>query len=252
MPFVKIDNLKIFYRLVGLVEEIEKQKIVILHGWGIDSGYFIPLANELSQNFEVYIPDLPGFGQSDEPSTPWDIGNYADFVLKFIQEQNLEEFYLFGHSFGGRVAIKLASQKQGQIKKLILCGAAGIKTPLNFRQKLAQKLATTGRKLIPTKNQKLKKIVYRLAGQQDYLQASPIMKETLKKAIAEDLTADCSKIKIPTLLIWGQQDKFTPLWQGEKMARLIPNSKLEIFPGGHNLYRTQPQKIGEVIKSFIQ
>ncbi|HHD92223.1 MAG TPA: alpha/beta hydrolase [Candidatus Portnoybacteria bacterium] len=257
MPSIKIDNLKIFYQQIKKQANGEdssllatKPKIIILHGWGINSNYFIPLANELAPDFEIYVPDLPGFGQSSEPDTPWNVDNYTDLIIKFARELNLEKFYLFGHSFGGRVAIKLTSRNQNQIEKLILCGAAGIKTSLNFRQKLAQKIVTTGRKLIRTKNQKLKKIIYRLAGQQDYLQASPIMKETLKKVIAEDLSGELPKIKIPTLLIWGQDDKFTPLWQGKKMAQLIPNSKLEIFPGGHNIYRIQPQKVSQAIKYF--
>lgn len=249
MFFTTINNLRIAYRKIG----VGKKKIIVLHGWGIDSNYFIPLAEQLADEFEIYIPDLPGFGQSDQPLKLWTLDDYVDFVLRFVKSQRIEKFYLFGHSFGGRIAIKLAANlPMDLLEKLILCGAAGIKEPLNARQKIAKALALIGKGIPFTKNKLFKKILYKIAGQQDYFRATPQMKEILKKVIQEDLTSELPKIKFPTLLIWGREDVFTPLWQGKKMARLIPNSKLKIISGGHNIYRIYPKEVGEIIKQNIE
>lgn len=111
--FTTINNLKIHYRQQGL-----GRPFLILHGWGRGSQSwqkFLDLVKDKvdiqkSSSLQIIIPDLPGFGQSDYPPEAWSVGDYAEFVWQFLEKLNIKNFYLLGHSFGGRIAIKMAAE----------------------------------------------------------------------------------------------------------------------------------------------
>ena len=61
---------------------------------------------------------MPGFGDTSEPAEPWDVGNYTDFVIKFIDSFNFKKIILLGHSFGGRVIIKMLTERKTDFEVL--------------------------------------------------------------------------------------------------------------------------------------
>lgn len=229
--------------------------IVVLHGWGSKIERWFPLKTELEKaGFEVFLPHLPGFGQAEPPDQPWGVSDYAQWV----KEQLPENYFLLGHSFGGRVAIKLVSQNPEGLKGLILINSAGIKTKNAFRRFVFLLLAKTGKLffIIPPfsffKNF-AQRILYKLAGEKDYYRAKGVMKETFKKVVGEDLKADLKKIKVPTLVLWGEKDTFTSLADGRLMNQLIPNSSLSVFPNiGHDLPFKFPEKVAWSIINFVK
>src|SRR3989344_6646864 len=83
--------------------------MIVLHGWGSNSARWEKVAELLGEkNIQVFVPDLPGFGQTPEPKTAWDLNNYVEWVKEFsekIPELN-HGFFLLGHSFGGSLAVK--------------------------------------------------------------------------------------------------------------------------------------------------
>ncbi|MEA3292985.1 MAG: alpha/beta hydrolase, partial [Patescibacteria group bacterium] len=100
-----INGLKINYKIAG-----EGQLILILHGWGGSSDSWVEVIKILSnQGYKIICPDLPGFGKTQKPNYSWELGDYRNFVKKFIENLNLEKFYLLGHSFGGAIAVKFSS-----------------------------------------------------------------------------------------------------------------------------------------------
>ena len=109
--------------------------------------------------------------------------------------------------------------------------------------------------LVPTKNAKdlVKKTCYRLIGWRDYAGAKGIMREVLAKVIREDLTSIFSRIKTPTIIIWGDKDKITPLEDALLMKEHIKNSSLTILPDvGHRLRSEAPEKLLDVISQFLK
>lgn len=178
-----INNLTINYKTFG-----NGKPLLILHGWGGSSNSWIEVAEIISQKgFKVVCPDLPGFGKSQEPPKPWSVDDCAAFISEFTKALDLENFFLFGHSFGGGLALTFSAKNPQTTKLLILCGAAIIrKERLNFRQKIARFMAK-GRELllaIPVIGQTLyglaQKIVYGIAGTKDYYRSTRNMRETLK------------------------------------------------------------------------
>lgn len=232
-----------------------KPGIVILHGWGSRVERWQPLKKELEKaGFVVFLPHLPGFGRAAPPQEPWSVLDYANWV----QEKLPKEYFLVGHSFGGRVAIKLASQHPEGLQGLILVDSAGIKPMREWKCPIFLILAKLGKMLFVLPpflffKEWAKRWLYYLCHGKDYYQAKGVMKETLKKVVREDLRGDLRKIKVPTLILWGERDKMTPLADGELMGSLIKNSSLKVFPDvGHDLPLKLPRKTAEEVINFIK
>ena len=100
-----VNGLKINYEEKG-----EGDLIVLLHGWGSNITLFANMIELLSKKYKVVAMDMPGFGKSEEPKEPWDVSAYVQFVIDFLKEYDAKEVMLLGHSFGGRVIIKMHSR----------------------------------------------------------------------------------------------------------------------------------------------
>lgn len=229
-----------------------KDLIVLLHGWGASKEKLLPLGKALEkQNWQVLIPDLPGFGKTKPPSRPWKVGDYAQFILRTVMSlDNQGKIYLFGHSFGGRLTIKMASLYPQKIKGIILCGSAGISRGNLFKRIFFLMMAKIGRLILP-KSHFYRHLVYKLAREHDYEKAKGVMKQIFKLVIAEDLRPLLSKIKIPTLICWGLKDKETKFSDAQIINNQIKNSKLISFPGlGHRLPYEEPELLAKRITEW--
>jgi len=250
---ILVNNLKVNYKIAG-----EGPAILVLHGWGGSSGSWNRLQEILAQKgYQVVIPDFPGFGKSVTPREPWSLQNYTEFITNFIQQLNLENFYLIGHSFGGRIAIRFVTQYPEKIKKLILCDSAGIKSKPGLKTRIIYWVARVGNAVFSPKHlQRFKdsarNFFYIFLRNRDYVKANGTMRETIKKVINEDLLEDLSKIKTKTLIIWGSQDRMVPLRYAYIFKEKVENSVLEIIPKiGHSPHLETPAKLAELILKFF-
>jgi pimeloyl-ACP methyl ester carboxylesterase len=245
-----VQNLAVEYR-----DEGAGKTILLLHGWQDSLHTFDALTNFLSQTNRIIRLDLPGFGQSEIPKKTWDLDDYVELVKGFIQKLNLPIEALIGHSFGGRIAIKGAATQKLQPNKIVLINSAGIaknKTLRNYILKVGAKIIgwTTYVPPLVFWREQLRKKIYKFLGS-DYLNAGA-MQETFLKIIGEDLSASAPKIVTPTLLIWGENDTETPLSEGQRLTKLIPDSKLQIIKeAGHFVHQEKTQKVAELIQKFL-
>jgi pimeloyl-ACP methyl ester carboxylesterase len=234
------------------------EKVLILHGWGSSAQKWEKIRYFLEQNgIRVFIPDLPGFGGNPAPTNPWTVDDYVNWVKEYIDENNLSEFFLAGHSFGGRIGIKFALKYPEKLKGLILISAAGIrpKETKLFYFKVISALVSIFRKFsfLPGYNF-LRRVFYKkILRKADYLKTKGVMKETFKKVIEEDLKDLFSEIKTPTLILWGKIDKTTPLEDAYFMNDKIKGSKLEVLDGlSHLIHLEDPGLLSQKIMSFIK
>jgi pimeloyl-ACP methyl ester carboxylesterase len=254
---ILIDNLKINYKIAG-----QGPAILILHGWGGSSDSWLKVQEILAKaGFKVICPDFPGFGKSKTPLERWGVGDYANFVNNFIKKtcgEPAEPFFLLGHSFGGRVAIKFSVLWPEKIKSLILCDSSGIKQKLGFREKLIFQISKLGNAIFtPTPlrrfKDKAKNLFYIFLRHRDYAKADGMMREILKKVIAEDLLDDLPQIKMRTLIIWGESDKLVPVKYAHIFKEKIKNSELKILPKiGHSPHLEIPEKLAKIIIQFLR
>lgn len=249
-----IDNLKI-----NFIKKGSGKSILILPGWGTTIDTYKTLINEISKYACVYCLDMPGFGGSDQPYNSWNIDDYVSFVTKFIQSQNIKELDLIGHSNGGRIIIKLLSNKKIDFKvnKAILIGSAGIVHKKNFPYIIKFKIFKLFKNFLELKP--IKKMFPNLLsqfknhfGSEDYRNASPVMKETIVKLVNDDLTEYLPNINVPTLLIWGELDTATPISDGEIMKKLIPDAGLiRIKNCSHYVFLENPTYVNKIIYTFL-
>ena len=250
-----VNGIKINYEEKG-----EGDIIVLLHGWGSNIKLFANLIELLSKKYRVVAMDMPGFGESQEPPSAWCVDDYADFVIDFMKDYDTKNLMLLGHSFGGRVIIKLNSRKNlpFEITKVILVDSAGILPPKSNKKsfrtrwyKFCRSILSIGivQKLAPDALEKLR-VKY---GSADYAAASPLMRQVLVKTVNEDLEPLLPNIKCPTLLVWGVNDTATPLSDGEKMEKLIPDAGLvKLENAGHYSFLDQQYTFNKVMCSFMK
>ena len=105
---IEVDGLHIQYIDQGPADP--RATVLLLHGWGVDGSLYHLITDHLSGRFRVVIPDLPGFGGSQEPPVPWTPDGYADFVEHFAEKLGLRDVVGMAHSNGGRILIKLMAR----------------------------------------------------------------------------------------------------------------------------------------------
>ncbi len=240
-----INGAKAYYQVFG-----SGKPFLILHGWGSNSDRWVPIAEQISKKgFKVIVPDLPGFGKSDALLMPWNTNNYINWLELFIKDLNLSDFYLLGHSFGGALSSKIAVKHVQDVKKLFLVSAACVR----------KKTATKSFSAVIAKIIKLfyflpyyglfRKAVYKfIIRKSDYVYVEGIMKQTYLNVVAEDLSFHLPFIKVPTVIIWGSKDEFTPIDEAYFINKQIKNSKLIVVPeAGHDINRKQPEVLAEKV-----
>lgn len=243
----KYENININYDIIG-----SGNPIILLHGWGTNYNTFKNLSNLLKNYFEVFLIDLPGFGKSGEPPHIYNLDNYLHFLNTFIEELQIENPIILGHSFGGRIAIKYSAISKN-ISKLILVDSAGIK----HKKKIGTRLSILKYKWLKFYYRKTKNItkfnqLIKVSGSSDYISSSNIMKGTMTKVINENLKSQLSKIKVETLIIWGKDDQATPYSDAILMKNKIKNSGLVTFENvGHFPYLERKNQFNRVIASFL-
>ncbi len=226
---IQIKGLDINYKISG-----EGSPFLILHGWGSSSQKWIKVINLLSFKFQVIVPDLPGFGKSEEPKEAWQMDDFKEFLDEFIKKVKIKNFYLLGHSFGGSIALIYNIEKK--VKRLFLVA------PSLVRKNTLKKRIFSLRVPCPLF---CKKVIYKLI-KTDYPYYQGVMKETLQNIISQDLSSLRSLDK--TVLIWGKNDRITPL----SHVKLIEKDVLEIIPyAGHALEIEVPDLLVEKILNNI-
>lgn len=235
------------------------EPVLLLHGWGSSIEPYRQLIDLLSKKYFVIALDMPGFGKTEEPKTPFGVDEYVDFVLDFLKLFDLKKLSLVGHSFGGRVIIKMVNRElQFQVDKIVLIDSAGIKpqktTKKSFRQqcyKIGKWFAT--RKLIARIFPELLEKLRVKFGSADYAAASPMMRQCLVRVVNEDLSDLLPGIQAPTLLVWGENDTATPLSDAKKMEADIPNAGLAVIKNaGHFSFVEQPVIFRKIMASFFE
>jgi len=249
--FITLDNLKIHYRVSGT-----GKNVILLHGWGANVDSFQPVHNYLDKQFQVYAIDLPGFGHSEAPVNIWGTVEYTNLVRQFLHAFHIENPILIGHSFGGRLAIRLATTEK--VNKLILVDSAGIRPrrkPNYYFKVYSYKLLKRAANLPILRNylQNTVENVKKKVGSTDYQNASGVMRDILVKVVNEDLRELLPKIQVPTLLIWGENDSATPVADGKLMEKLLPDAGLVILKNaGHFSYLDKLNEFLLIVNHFLQ
>ncbi len=229
--------------------------VIILHGWGDDLRSWRFVSESLSKTYQVILLDLPGFGGTQSPNSPWGLSDYASFIAAFLRKLDVNDLYaVIGHSNGGAIAIRGCADAELKPEKLVLISSAGLRGEYNGRIKAMRMVTKAGRAItspLPKSvKQKLRKQVYKSIGS-DMLVAEHLQ-DTFKKIVTDDVRDDATRIQVPTLLLYGAQDEQTPPYYGQTFKDLIRDSRLILYSkSGHFLQIDRPTEIIKAIREFI-
>lgn len=216
-----------------------------MHGYLSSKESFYYQIKFLSQYFKVTAPDVVGFGKSSPIDKPYSVDDYCDFLESFINKCKLNRPHILAHSFGARVALKYLGGRGGCGEKLIITGGAGIVKPRSPQYIRRVKAYRAVKKIFP-------KFAEKHFGSKEYRTLSPLMRESYKLIVNEDLR-DCARnVGNETLLLYGREDTVTPPnEEGETFNKLIKNSRLCLLDGGHFCFSENPEKFNEEIYGFL-
>ncbi len=185
--------------------------------------------------------DFKGFGESKEPDFAYGVPEYTADILNMMDSLKIKSATLVAHSFGGRVAVEIASNQKCRVDRLVLIDSAGLKPRrgikyhfLIYLNKIAKKLGYSG-----------------LKGSNDYRVLSPRMKQTFVKVVSYNQDDKLRKISCPTAIFWGKSDKTTPKFMAKKFKAGIKDSEIFWLNGGHFAYIEDFDKFMLVLNAFL-
>jgi pimeloyl-ACP methyl ester carboxylesterase len=246
--FLTVGGVRIRYVAVG-----QGKPLLLLHGWGTSLDTFGAIIEDLKRQFRITAFDFPGHGGSNMPPATWTVDAFVGLTLGVMAELGIGRTSVLGHSFGGRVAIKLAAAHPEMVDRLVLVDSAGVPPPRTIRRRLkrvASKSANTiGRLGRP--GQAVRRAIVRRIASPDYKAAGPI-RDTFLAIVREDLRFALPRIKAPTLLVWGESDDDTTLADAHTMEKLIPGARLLVLKNaGHFSYLDQYGRFRLAVIPFL-
>lgn len=199
----------------------------------------------MSKYFEVIAPDFPGFGASAPLNAAWSVEDYAEWLVRFLKAQNATRVHILAHSFGARVAFKALSSHPEIAISLIITGGAGLVKPRSPEYIKKVKAYRRIKKIFP-------KFAEKHFGSSEYRTLPPVMRESYKKIVNENLSDCAAGVKCRTYLLYGKSDTVTPpSEEGQTFHNLIADSRFETIEGGHFCFSEYPELFNAKIFNFL-
>ena len=252
---VAVSGYRVHYNAQG---PADGPAVVRVHGLGGRAEDWRELSPYLAKaGFRVYMPDLPGYGRSEKPADfSYSVHDEAEVVVGFLDALGLKQVDLGGWSMGGGIAQHVAARHPERVRRLILFDSAGIpeipKWDVRlFTPQTPAQLDQLDALLMPVPP----KVPGFIA--KDIVRLSKKNAWVIHRAIDSMMTGQDAtdkllpELKMPVLLVWGGEDRITPLSQGETMHRLVPQSQLDVIPGcGHLAPRQCAAQIAPNLVAF--
>ncbi|MBU0570022.1 alpha/beta hydrolase, partial [Patescibacteria group bacterium] len=199
-------------------------------------------------------PRLPGF-DAPTPKIAWELKDYSNLILNQANKKwNKKKFVIFGHSFGGRIAIKLAHRNPPNLAGVVLCAAGGLSRGNPIKRAILFVLAKLGKIFLFFMPFALvwKKFLYKIAREHDYEKTRGVMRDTFRKVINENLKPLIQFIEVPVLILWGKNDTTTPFADALFIKKTLSKSKLVSFKNdGHKLPYEKPSELAKEIDRWV-
>jgi 3-oxoadipate enol-lactonase len=259
MAFADINGIVLHYEY--LTEFEDEPVLVLVNSLGTDFRIWLPLIDELTENWSILVYDKRGHGLSGTGRTPYSMEDHARDLIGLAEHVGIKKAVFCGISVGGLVVQNLYKLKPALVEKLVLCDTAA---KVGTTDSWNTRMATVEDKGIEAIADGVMKVWFTpdfharraadLAGYRNMLVRHPVdgYNATCVALRDADLTGDAAKIKVPTLVVVGDQDGSTPPDLVKATADRIPGAKFEIIKGcGHLPCIEQPERLAELLAEFI-
>lgn len=216
---------------------------MLVHGFGISSSYFVPLAERLAPDLNVYAPDLPGHGRSETPPSALDVPGFAIALREWLAATGIDRTAVVGHSMGSQIAAELAARYSDVVERLVLIGATLDEEARTLRRVLPRFIAGAG-----CERWSMAPLLLR-----DYLRMGWRLIDEFGALTAYPIESALPRITVPVLFVRGEHDAIAPQHWIEKLARRTPNASAAVVPGGgHAVQYTLADETAAVVAPFLR
>ncbi|MBQ8342959.1 MAG: alpha/beta hydrolase [Clostridia bacterium] len=229
---------------VSFLQKGKGKDLVLFHGYLSCKETFAKQVEYFSRFYRVTALDFIGFGGSVPLTNPFSVSDYAAWTREVLTLLGVEKPHVIAHSFGCRVAVKAAASDPEIFDKILLTGAAGVILKRSLAYKIKVKTYRFVRRFAP-------KFAERRFGSTEYKTLSPVMKESYKKIVNEDLRADAQKLENPVLIVQGNADTTTPLKEAQAYLKCIKKGRLIEMNGGHFAFMDDPLTFNLIAEEFF-
>lgn len=247
--------------------------LVLVHGFLASHREFERITEELAERFHVIAPDLPGFGESEKPNPAkyaYGIEAHAEAIADLIAAFGVGRASVLGHSMGGAIALTLAADHPEMVQRLVLEDALCYPFPLSFKAKLPLIPVIGGVAFKQLYGRTLFRSYFRDVMYGPGVEApleridwhydvfnSPSARESayaVMRAVLDTrpVIARVTRITAPALVVWGRDDRLLPVAHASRLAREIPNAKLEIMDTGHSPHEEKPRELIALLTEFLE
>lgn len=174
---------------------------------------------------------------------PFSVSDYAAWTGEVLTALKVERPCVIAHSFGCRVAVKMAGERDC-FDKMLLTGPAGVILKRGLKYHWKVKTYRFVRKFAP-------RFAEKKFGSEEYRSLSPVMKESYKKIVNEDLREDAKRVASDVLIVEGEEDKVTPMQEAQAYAECFPQCKIKTVSGGHFAFAENPVLFNLIAEEFL-
>ncbi|HEX9833698.1 MAG TPA: alpha/beta fold hydrolase [Mycobacterium sp.] len=260
---------------VAYLDEGAGQVLLLVHGIGGSRDCWRDVVHKLAARYRVIAVDLLGHGQSDKPRGDYSLGAFAVWLRDFLDALNISEATVIGHSFGGGVALQFAHQHKEYCRRLILISSGGLGPDLGrllrmlslpgaeialhlIASRPAVQVGKALRKRALSSGREVTRYSETLKGQaalSTRLSRAAFLR-TLRSVVDHRGQAVCAlnrlRTDLPTLIIFGDQDRCIPVAHAYSAHEAIPGSELHVIPGvGHQPQVQCPDTVVRLVGDFI-
>ena len=218
---------------------------MLLHGYLSSKEAFTAQVAYFSRFYRVTAFDFLGQGKSGEIPSPFSVTDYAEWTEELLAVLGVKNPCVIAHSFGCRVLVKMAARGKIRLGKLVMTGPAGVVFPRNAKYRRRVRAYRFFKRFAPAFAEKH-------FGTKEYRSLSPMMRESYKKIVNEDLRADAARIENPVLLVQGKEDLVTPIAEAEAYRSVMKNASLVTIDGGHFAFAEHPLAFNILVEEFLQ
>ncbi|AEV76756.1 putative hydrolase or acyltransferase of alpha/beta superfamily [Mycolicibacterium rhodesiae NBB3] len=260
---------------VSYLDEGAGDVLLLIHGIGGSSDCWRDVVHRLSRRHRVIAVDLLGHGRSDKPRSDYSLGAFAVWLRDFLDALNIHEATVVGHSFGGGVALQFAHQHKEYCRRLVLISSGGLGPDLG---RLLRMLSLPGaeialqliasrpaiqvgkalRRRALSSGQQVTRYSETLKGQAalSNRHSRAAFLKTLRSVVDHRGQAVCAldrlRADLPTMIIFGDQDRCIPVAHAYSAHEAIPGSELHVIPGvGHQPQVQCPETVARLVGDFI-
>lgn len=246
--YVTVSGLRICYTKKG-----QGPPLIFLRGVGGSADYWDETLPHFTDDFTVYALDLPGFGKSDKPDVDYSLAFHTRTVIGFMDALSIKRASFVGNSLGGQIAMNIAIHRPERVNRLALLASTGVWKYPNPMLALFLRLVLTDnffcRRTVkywchqwdelvvyetPNSEQKLREWIER-RNAADFRALCRAYSRSIKGLLYKPLRNDVHKINAPTLLLWGDDDRWHPVTDAVFLHKRIPDSRLIVFKGGRHM-----------------